>query len=80
METKDGPRFDAEHVQRSRLRLDTRKWLLSKALPKVYGDKVQSDGDDKSRVTINIIRYSDGDQPSVQLEAATISIPPMEVP
>lgn len=29
-----------EHIQRSRLRVDTRKWLLSKALPKMYGDKV----------------------------------------
>lgn len=33
--------FDGEHVQRSRLRLDTRKWLLSKALPKIYGDKLE---------------------------------------
>ena len=32
--------LNGEHVQRSRLRLDTRKWLLSKALPKIYGDKV----------------------------------------
>lgn len=31
---------------RDRLRLDTRKWLLSKALPKVYGDKLaHTDGD-----------------------------------
>jgi hypothetical protein len=25
---------------RDRLRVDARKWLLSKALPKVYGDKI----------------------------------------
>lgn len=31
---------DHEHIQRSRLRAETRKWLLSKALPKLYGDKV----------------------------------------
>jgi hypothetical protein len=30
-------------VQRDRLRVDTRKWLLSKALPKVYGDKIVSE-------------------------------------
>lgn len=30
-----------EHMQRSRLRVDTRKWYLSKVLPKVYGDKQQ---------------------------------------
>lgn len=29
---------------RDRLRVDTRKWLLSKALPKVYGDKVEHSG------------------------------------
>lgn len=33
-------RMDAEFVGRSKLRLDTRKWLLSKALPKIYGDKI----------------------------------------
>jgi hypothetical protein len=32
--------FDAEQVQRSRLRVEARKWLLSKALPKVYGDRL----------------------------------------
>lgn len=36
----DGWQINGENVQRSRLRLDTRKWLLSKALPKVYGDKI----------------------------------------
>lgn len=29
-----------EAVERSKLRVDTRKWLLSKALPKIYGDKL----------------------------------------
>jgi hypothetical protein len=32
--------LNGEHVQRSRLRVDTRKWMLSKALPKIFGDKV----------------------------------------
>lgn len=36
---------NGEHMQRSRLRVDTRKWLLSKALPKVYGDKLALGGD-----------------------------------
>jgi hypothetical protein len=30
---------DHEVVARSRLRVDTRKWLLSKCLPKIYGDR-----------------------------------------
>jgi hypothetical protein len=29
---------DLEHIARSRLRLDTRKWLLAKVYPKLYGD------------------------------------------
>jgi hypothetical protein len=32
--------INGEHVSRSKLRVDTRKWLLSKALPKVFGDKL----------------------------------------
>ncbi len=38
--------FDSEHVQRSRLRIDTRKWLLSKMLPKKYGDRLELSGKD----------------------------------
>lgn len=34
---------DSEHINRSRLRVDTRKWLLSKALPKLYGDKLSAE-------------------------------------
>jgi hypothetical protein len=32
---------DNEAVQRSRLRVDTRKWLMGKLKPKKYGDKIQ---------------------------------------
>ena len=40
---KENPGWEAngEHLQRSRLRVDTRKWMLAKALPKIYGDKQQ---------------------------------------
>lgn len=34
-----GYQFNGEHVQRSKLRIDTRKWLASKLKPKRYGDK-----------------------------------------
>src|SRR5215204_374175 len=36
------PRVDNEIAARSRLRVDTRKWALSKLAPKKYGDKVTS--------------------------------------
>jgi hypothetical protein len=32
--------FDPEAVQRARLRIDTRKFLMSKLAPRVYGDKL----------------------------------------
>jgi hypothetical protein len=34
-----------DHISRSKLRVDTRKWMLSKMLPKVYGDKLAVGGD-----------------------------------
>jgi hypothetical protein len=36
---------DNAAVQRARLMSDNRKWLLSKVLPKIYGDKVEISGD-----------------------------------
>lgn len=38
---------DTESPMRSRLRVDTRKWYLSKVMPKKYGDKLDltTDGD-----------------------------------
>jgi hypothetical protein len=32
-----------EAVERSKLRVETRKWILAKMLPKVYGDKVTNE-------------------------------------
>ena len=34
--------LNGEHVQRSRLRIDTRKWLLAKLQPKKYGKHVSA--------------------------------------
>ena len=54
---------DNKDVNRDRLRVDTRKWLLSKVLPKVYGDKLQHTGDTdnpiKHDVTVRIIDVRD---------------------
>ena len=36
-------RCNNEWVQRSRLKIDTRKWIASKLLPKVYGERQQVD-------------------------------------
>ena len=40
--TEDGREVvNHDHIQRSRLRVDTRKWLMSKLAPKKYGDKLE---------------------------------------
>ena len=35
--------LNSEHIQRSRLRVDARKWVVSKLAPKKYGDKLQTE-------------------------------------
>lgn len=50
-------RVDHDHVARSRLRVDTRKWLASKLLPKTYGDKVTTEvtGSDGGPVQVAVV-------------------------
>jgi hypothetical protein len=53
MESKRGGKeFDAEHVQRSKLRVETRLKLLAKWSPKKYGEKVVVGGDEDSPVQV----------------------------
>lgn len=41
-QNEDGEkRLNGEAVARSRLRIDARKWILSKLIPKKYGDKIE---------------------------------------
>lgn len=51
VETDDedgGVRVNHDHIQRSRLRVDSRKWYLSKVLPKKFGEKLDlTSGGDK---------------------------------
>lgn len=44
---------NGEALQRSRLRVDTRKWLMSKMAPKKYGDKVTNVHSDPDGNPIN---------------------------
>lgn len=52
-----------EWMQRSRLRIDTRKWLMSKLLPKKYGEKIQTElsGAIKTDNGIDLSKYSEGE-------------------
>ena len=39
-----GYELNGEHIQRSRVRIDARKWMAGKLRPKVYGDKAIVEG------------------------------------
>jgi len=42
--TSDGKRIvDHENIQRSRLRVDARKWAAARLAPKKYGDRLEHD-------------------------------------
>ena len=42
----------SEGVQHARLQVDTRKWMLSKVLPKIYGDRVEHEH--KGGITVQL--------------------------
>lgn len=37
LQTEKGPQLDGEHVQRSKIRIETRRWLAERMAPKKYG-------------------------------------------
>jgi hypothetical protein len=49
-------------IQRSRLRIDARKWVLSKLNPKKFGDKIQTEH--SGEVTTNVISLGNGIKPN----------------
>jgi hypothetical protein len=46
---------DTGAVQKQRLQVDTRKWLLSKLAPKKWGDKLELSGDQQHPLAIQTI-------------------------
>lgn len=46
---------NGEHIQRSRLRLDARKWMAGKLRPKKYGDKVDHEHTGNVGVTFQTV-------------------------
>ncbi|WP_030538356.1 hypothetical protein [Sphingobium sp. DC-2] len=59
-DAEEGTKYNGDAVQRSRLRIDTRKWMAGKLRPKKYGDKIDltSDG---GALQVNIVRLADAD-------------------
>ena len=59
-----GYQLNGEHVQRSRLRIDARKWMAGKLRPKVYGEKLDlssTDGSMTPTVIERVIVRPNGD-------------------
>lgn len=53
--TDDNGRTDTGKVQQNRLRVDSRKWLLSKLAPKQYGDRLTVAGDEDNPIVFTAI-------------------------
>lgn len=53
-----GWKLNGEHVQRSKLRIDTRKWLAAKLAPKIYGIPVM-DKNDKTSIIEEMLLKTD---------------------
>jgi hypothetical protein len=63
--------LNSDVIAHTRLQIDTRKWLLSKMLPKVYGDKVQQehtgkDGGPIQMAAVNFKNLSDEELDKMQ--------------
>jgi hypothetical protein len=53
-------------INRDRLRIDTRKWFLSKMMPKKYGEKLQIDSNNTHTVKSNITALDKEEQEKIQ--------------
>lgn len=50
-------KVDYDHIQRSKLRVDARKWMASKLRPKRYGESTTLRNDEESPVKLGVILY-----------------------
>jgi hypothetical protein len=55
-------RTDNDAIQRSKLRVDSRKWILSKLLPKKYGEKMTQEIQIDKPVIVDDIIYKGKDK------------------
>ncbi len=49
-----GYKVNGDHIQRAKLRVDTRKWLASKLAPKIYGDRLAAQDNSPSETLSKI--------------------------
>lgn len=55
-----GEKYNGDHVQRARLRIDTRKWMAGKLRPKKYGDKLDVDLNGSLKVETVAVEFRKG--------------------
>lgn len=81
LEIADNVPADVAEVAKARIRIDTRKWLLSKVIPRIFGDKLEVTQDIKGSPQVNIILPGKGGStpglpPAPPDAAATITLSP----
>ncbi|TJV42394.1 MAG: terminase small subunit protein [Mesorhizobium sp.] len=58
----DGSTYEqvnSEHIQRSRLRIDTRKWIAERMRPKKYGSKVALTDGEGGPLVVQVLKLAD---------------------
>lgn len=68
-----GYRLNGEHVQRSRLRVDSRKWRASKLAPKKYGERVEVEHSGRIERGHDLTGLSDAELASLAAISAKIA-------
>jgi len=61
--TEDGIQKNREVIERSRIKIDARKWVAAKLLPKKYGDKLEINDVSKAKTLVMIVTDKDIDDP-----------------
>ena len=55
--------LDGENIQRSRLRVDARKWLMARMAPKKYGSRIVHEGDENDEpLIVNILTFAESNK------------------
>lgn len=63
----DGSTYEqvnSEHIQRSRLRIDTRKWIAERMRPKKYGSKVALTDGEGGPLVVQVLKLADQEHQS----------------
>ncbi|KHN91527.1 hypothetical protein KKH3_15540 [Pectobacterium actinidiae] len=66
MDIADGVKADASEVAKARLKIDARKWVLSRMAPKKYGERLTQEITGKDGGPINQVNYTPEDYAKAQ--------------